>query len=83
MTCHHDLPFMNLKTFTGFRGRAALFQIGKIKFLVMARNGRELEALHDHIMPAAAGTFNPDACKTSIIIQSSVLPNETDKNSKA
>jgi hypothetical protein len=65
---------MKLQTFTGFRGKAALMQIGKIKFLVLAQNTKHLEALHQHILPNSAEPFNPVACQASIIIQSTVLP---------
>ncbi len=65
---------MKLQTFTGFRGKAALMQIGNIKFLVLAKDTAQLEALHKHILPNSAEPFNPVACQASIIIQSTVLP---------
>jgi len=63
---------VKLRTFTGFRGTAALMQIGQIKFLVLAKNAAHLEALHARF--GSDGPFNPEACQASIIIQATVLP---------
>ncbi len=67
-----------LTAFTGFRGRATLLQLGKVKFIVLAKNDRHLEAIQKFIMPAV--TFNPAACKPSIVIQSNILPNQKTKH---
>jgi hypothetical protein len=71
---------VKLKSFTGYRGQAALMQIGNIKYLVLAQNKKHLEALHAHILPKSAEPFNPFACQASVIISSKTLPEPTTKN---
>ena len=60
-------------SFRGFRGRAALCQIGKVEFVVLAKNEKQLAAIYEHIMPEAP-PFNPQACKRSILIEADILP---------
>jgi hypothetical protein len=64
-----------LQSFTGFRGIAALVRIGKIDFVIVARNAKQLEQLYTAIL-SQAGPFNPDACKPSIVIASCSLPKQ-------
>ena len=59
------------KTFVGFRGLAAQFEIGKVRFWVLAKNARELEAL---CLSAFNQPFDPSKCKPAILIEASVLP---------
>lgn len=62
-----------LRSFTGYRGVAALAEIGGVKFVIAARNLAELEAVYTELLPKAP-PFNPDACQTSIFISSKLLP---------
>ena len=64
---------MKLLTFTGFRGVAGMFQVGEIRFVLVAANAEQLETLYNGLLKDA-GPFNPDACKKSIVISSSILP---------
>lgn len=71
---------MNLKSFSGYRGHAALMQIGDIQFLVLASSKEQLEVLHGHMLPNSAEPFNPQACQASIIISSKTLPEPKSTN---
>ena len=64
---------MSLKTFTGFRGVAALAEVDGLQFVIIARDAAELEAIYTKILPDAP-TFNPAMCQKSVMIQSSLLP---------
>lgn len=67
-----------LKTFTGFKGTAALVQIGKIRFWILASNPRQLEILWTGIL-TEAGPFDPALCKNAILIEANSLPGKRAK----
>lgn len=68
-----------ISSFTGFRGHAALFEIGGVKFVVLAKSRLALQQLHSHLLPEALDPFNPDACQKSVLIPADVLPQPTEK----
>ncbi len=68
-----------LRQFTGYRGVAALVQIGEIKFLIVAKNAAELEEIYQAVLPEA-GAFNPEACAPSVVISSKILPDPSTKS---
>lgn len=61
-----------IKKFTGFKGVAAILQIGDIQFIVVAATQRKLEQLHYAIVPNA-GPFNPEACQKSVVVHADLL----------
>lgn len=65
-----------IEQFTGFRGVAALCQIGDVSFLVLAKNQKQLAAIYQHVMPQAE-PMNPDACKKCVCVQANLLPKPT------
>ena len=62
-----------LKTFTGFKGTAAMVQIGRIKFCILAKNPAQLEALWLSIL-TEAGPLEPAMCQKAIMIEAKLLP---------
>jgi hypothetical protein len=62
-----------IRKFEGYRGVAALLQIGDIAFLVVAKDETQLAALHAHILPEA-DPFNPAACQKTVVIPANLLP---------
>lgn len=62
-----------IQTFKGFRGVAALCQIGEVQFVLMARNEEQLAALYAQFLPEA-GPFNSAAAHKSVLVQASLLP---------
>lgn len=66
---------MSIKTFTGFRGFAALAEVDGIQFVILARTETELEMLYKILLPEAPA-FNPGACQKSIMIQAKLLPEQ-------
>jgi hypothetical protein len=68
---------MSLKTFTGFRGVAALAEIKygdrSIQFVIIARDPGDLQAVYETLLPDAP-TFDPAMCQKSVMIQASLLP---------
>ncbi len=69
---------VGLQDFKGFRGVAALCQIGDVSFMVIAKNQAQLEIIYGHVMPQA-DPINPDACQKCIAIQASLLPQPPEK----
>lgn len=67
-----------LQNFKGFRGHAALCQIGDVQFVLLARNAEQLAALYAKFLPEAE-PFNANGCQKSIIIQASLLPQPEEK----
>ncbi len=67
---------MSLKTFTGFRGVAALTETNGLQFVIIARDAAELEAIYAALLPDAP-TFDPAMCQKSVMIQASLLPEKT------
>jgi hypothetical protein len=63
---------MSLKTFTGFRGVAALAEVGGIQFVIIASTPKQLETIYRSLMPACE--FDPARCQKSIMIQAETLP---------
>lgn len=61
-----------LKKFTGFKGLCAFAQIGKVQFVLLAKNRRDLEALWFHIM-TEAGPLDPAGCKKAILVEAPLL----------
>lgn len=68
-----------LRSFSGFRGVAALVQIGEIKFVIVAPNADQLQTIYGSI---SSQPFNIDACKKSIVISSSILPEPNNEPAK-
>lgn len=62
-----------LKSFVGFKGISAFVQIGEIKFMIIAKNARQLETLWHGIL-IKAGPFDPTKCKKAILIEAKNLP---------
>jgi hypothetical protein len=71
---------MSLKMFTGFRGVAALMEIGGVKFIVLAKTPLALQQLHQFILPDASEPFDLEKCQKSILISSSLLSEPKTKN---
>lgn len=67
-----------LKTFVGFKGTAAMVEIGKIKFVILARNTHQLEILWASIL-SEAGPLDPSKCKPSIMVEARLLPDQKPK----
>jgi hypothetical protein len=65
-----------LKQFTGFRGVAAMAQIGDLQFVILAPNHRQLDILWSSLLPAA-GPLDPRGVKKSILIASDLVPAPT------
>lgn len=66
-----------LKTFTGFRGYAAVFEIGGVEFVVLAGSQVALAQLHELLLPDSVTPFDPAKCKKSVLIEAKLLPEET------
>lgn len=64
---------MSLKTFSGFRGVAALAESDGVQFVIIASNADELAELYAKLLPDA-GEFNPAACQKAVMVQASLLP---------
>lgn len=62
-----------LKTFTGFRGTAAMVRIGKIRFFIIAETPAQLEALWQSLL-TEAGPFDPTICHKAILVEAKLLP---------
>lgn len=65
---------MSLRFFTGFQGKAATLRVGKITFMVVARNGNQLEQISNYILRESGQTLSPDQHVSGLVIQPSVLP---------
>jgi hypothetical protein len=70
-----------LKTFVGFKGTAALVQIGDIRFWILAETPRQLETLWLGIL-SEAGPFDAARCKRAILIEATTLPEKRAVTSK-
>jgi hypothetical protein len=68
---------VKLQSFSGFRGKAATLQVGKITFMVLARNPAQLEKVCNFILKESGQTLLPEMIVPGIIIHSSVLPKPT------
>lgn len=64
---------MSLKSFTGFRGVAALAELDGLQFVIIAHNAAELEAIYTALLPDAPA-FNAAMCQKSVMIQAGLLP---------
>lgn len=64
---------MSLKSFRGFRGVAALAEVGKVQFVIIAATPKKLAAVYTALLPNAPA-FDPAMCQKSVMIQSSILP---------
>ena len=52
----------------------AAAQLGKIEFVILAKNERQLAALWNHIMANANLPLDTEGIKSCILIEASVLP---------
>jgi hypothetical protein len=61
-----------LRTFVGYRGKMAAAQIGRIQFVILAKNATQLRALWKGIMTQVE--LDPAGIKNAVLIEASVLP---------
>lgn len=61
-----------LKTFTGFKGKMAAAQIGPVKFVLLAKNEKQLAILWAHILREVP--LDPRGIRSAILIESNLLP---------
>ena len=67
---------MSLKSFKGFRGVAALAEVGNIQFVIIAATPKKLGVVYTALLPNAPA-FDPAMCQKSVMIQSSILPQQS------
>lgn len=57
-----------------------MVEIGKVRFFILAKNPKQLEALWSGIL-SEAGAFDPAACNSAILVEAAVLPDRRQSGS--